>query len=383
MSSIEKKSIWLFRLSPSLLLGITLIFSLKVLGAEQIVVQAESSVPETQQIAPQPESSVPETQQVAPQSESSVPETRKITPQAEPSVPQFRQAERFDSMVAPRDYLSAKITDFATNIDRFFGGDRHYQESNQSVLQLNLTRATGYGGDGNFKFAARLNLKLPATEGRFRLLVETDSENNLTDEQTKSSAQPDNKVVAPSSVALAVRYEKKEESRWYFNADAGIKFRGVTTSPNPFVRARGSYSAPIGEWRLKVAESVYWFNTLGVGETTQLDLERILTTSLLFRSSSNATWLNDKQNFDLRQDLSIYHTLNDRTALLYQASVVGVSNPQYQVTDYVVLAFYRYRLNRKWLFFELSPQLHFPIEKNYKSSHALSVRLEILFDGSR
>ena len=380
MSSIEKKSIWLFRLSPSLLLGITLIFSLKVLGAEQIVVQAESSVPETQQIAPQPESSVPETQQVAPQSESSVPETRKITPQAEPSVPQFRQAERFDSMVAPRDYLSAKITDFATNIDRFFGGDRHYQESNDSVFKLSLTRVDGYGGDSKFNLAAKLNLKLPVTEGRLRLLLETDPEQNITDEPTKGQPVLRNQVVAPGSYAVAVRYENKEENRWYYNTDAGIKFRGITTAPNPFVRARGSYSAPLGEWRLKAAQSVYWFNSIGAGETTQLDLERIISTRQLFRASSNATWLHEKQNFDLRQDLSVYHTLNDRTALLYQASVVGVSNPQYQVTDYVVLAFYRYRLNRKWLFFELSPQLHFPIEKNYKSSHALSVRLEILFD---
>jgi hypothetical protein len=128
---------------------------------------------------------------------------------------------------------------------------------------------------------------------------------------------------------------------------------------------------------------VYWFNTLGAGETSQLDLERILSPSLLFHASSNATWLNDTQNFDLRQDLSIYQTLNDRTALLYQATAIGVSNPQFQVTDYVVLLFYRYRLHQKWLFFELSPQLHFPVEENHKLSPALNMRLEVNFDESR
>jgi hypothetical protein len=30
----------------------------------------------------------------------------------------------------------------------------------------------------------------------------------------------------------------------------------------------------------------------------------------------------------LRQDFSVYQNLNERSALLYQASVVGVSNPQ-------------------------------------------------------
>ena len=163
---MEKKSTWLFRFSPSLLIGITLLFPLKLLGVEQAILQAESSVPQTEQTAPQAESSVPQAEQIAPQAESAVPQTEQIAPQAESAVPQIEQPDRFDAMKAPRDYLSGKITRFANYIDQFFGGDRHYQESNQSVLQLNLTRATGYGGDGNFKFAARLNLKLPVTEGR-------------------------------------------------------------------------------------------------------------------------------------------------------------------------------------------------------------------------
>ena len=397
MPSVEQKSVWLFRLSSNLLLSIILLFPLQLLGveqtaaqaessvpqAEQISPQAESSIPTTEQIIPQVESSIPTTEQIIPQVESSVPQAEQISPQAESSIPETEQADYFGYMQAPRVYLSARITRLASSIDRFFGGDRHYQESNQSVLQLNLTRVTGYGGDGNFKFGARLNLKLPLTEGRLRLLVETDPENNVADEQTKAPPVSNNKVSAPGSVALAVRYEKKEESRWHYNTDAGIKFRGITKDPNPFVRARGSYSAPLGEWRLKAGESVYWFNTVGVGETTQLDLERILSTQLLFRASSNATWLHDKQNFDLRQDLTFFHTLNDRTALRYQASVIGVSNPELQVMDYVVHVLYRYRLNREWLFFELNPQLHFPLDKNYKSSPALSMRLEMLFDDSR
>jgi len=88
-------------------------------------------------------------------------------------------------------------------------------------------------------------------------------------------------------------------------------------------------------------------------------------------------------NFDLRQDLSIYHNLNDRSALLYQASAVGVSNPQVQAMEYILSLLYRYRLRQKWVFLELSPQLHFPKADNFKSNSALSIRLEILFDESR
>jgi hypothetical protein len=85
----------------------------------------------------------------------------------------------------------------------------------------------------------------------------------------------------------------------------------------------------------------------------------------------------------LHQDFSVFHTLSERSALLYQVSASGISNPHLQATDYVVLMRYRYRLHRKWIFFEISPQLHFPQENNYQYSPALSMRLEILFDESK
>ncbi len=339
-------------LPPSLLACMTLFFPLNLLGAEQAVTHSASSVPAIAQTIPPAESSVPQTQ----------------------------TSDQFDSVESQRNYVSGRIANFASSIDRFFGGNRHYQESNQTVVKLDLTRVTGYGGDGKPKFAAKVKLKLPVTEGRLRLLLETDPESNISAEPVPGSTVLRDKVVVPRSAALAVRYATAEESQWHFSTDWGIKF---PIPLKPFVRARGSYSMPVGEWRMNLAESVYWFNTLGVGETTQIDLERIISTPLLFRSSSIATWLNDKQNFDLRQELTFFHKLNDRSALRYQASATGVSNPQLQVTDYVLLVFYRYRLHKQWLFYEISPQLHFPREKQYQSSPALSMRLEVLFDESR
>lgn len=133
----------------------------------------------------------------------------------------------------------------------------------------------------------------------------------------------------------------------------------------------------------KLAETLFWFNSIGAGETTQLDPERTISEPLLFRATSVATWLNDRQNFDLRQDLTVFHTLDDRRAFLYQASVIGVSQPVTVVTDYVLLMQYRYRLHRSWMFFDVSPQLHFPRERNYQLNPALSLRLEMKFDESK
>lgn len=350
----------------SLLLGIILFSPLKLLGAESSVAQTQPTVP----ASPASLSSEPETQQPAPQ-----------------TIPQTQQSDSFDSLESPRNYLSGKITSFASDIDRFFGGDRHYQESNQSVVQMDITRSTGYGGNEKFDLSTRLNLRLPVSEGQFRLLLETDPEKILTDDPENSRAirqvaKPVQRADTPS-VAAALRYEKMEEKRWFYSTDAGVQFHGIKTDPDPFARARGSYSFPLGQWRVTPAETLFLFKSTGAGTTTQLDFERIISVPMLFRSTSNVTWLKDTKTFYLRQDVSVFHTMDDRTALLYQVSASGVSNPHYQVTDYVALLLYRYRLHREWLFLELSPQLHFPKAKDYAFSPAFSMRLEILFNDSR
>ena len=348
MSTSEQKSIWLYRHSSSLLLGIALLFPLKLLGAEQSTEPAEPVQP---------------------------------AQSAQPA----QESDFINSIDAQHDYLSGKIISFATDIDRFFGNDRNYQESNKSVVQLALVRASGYGGNDKLVLAARANLNLPSTEKRLHLLVESNPDQNITGEppQSQQTTPLTNNINKPQSFGLALRYEKvKEELKaLHLSADAGLKFQGINI--DPFVRARGSYSVPLDQWRLKAEESVYWFNTIGAGETTQIDLEHLLSEPVLFRATSNATWLHDKQNFDLRQDLSIYHTVSDRTALLYQASVVGVSNPQVEVTQYILSMLYRYRLHRKWVFFNLNPQLVFPKENNFKRSFALNIRLEMMFDENK
>lgn len=312
-----------------------------------------------------------------------------------PTVPE-PPVERVEIIDAPRDFLSEKFVRLAARIDRFFGDDRNFQENNDSVFQLDLTKGSGYGNDNKFEISGRARLRLPSTEGRFHMMLESDPDKNLSGEPTKSPASSGNKtgtpvgslvapgggVNAPKSYSASLRYEKKQVTALHYSTDTGIQFSGITTDPNPFARARGSYTLPLGKWQAKATETLFWFYTIGAGESTQLDLERVISAPLIFRATSTATWLFEKQNYDLRQDFSVYHTLSDRAALLYQASAIGVTHPHFQVSDYVLLMSYRYRVHRDWIFFDISPQLHYPKEKNYQVSPAINLRLEMLFDKS-
>jgi len=130
---------------------------------------------------------------------------------------------------------------------------------------------------------------------------------------------------------------------------------------------------------MKIAETIFWFGTIGLGSTTQLDMEHLLNPLVLFRATSTATCLEAPQNCNLRQDLTIFHTLSDRAAMLYQASILGVSEPEPQKTAYVLLTRYRYRLHKNWVFYEITPQLNFPRTDDFRLNASLLLRLEILF----
>jgi hypothetical protein len=219
---------------------------------------------------------------------------------------------------------------------------------------------------------------LPNVEKRLHLLLETNPDKNVTGDQPQVKATAIGQVAGPESYAAAARIENAVEARAHYSADAGIQFQGVGI--RPFVRGRGRYTVTLERWQIELAETLFWFNNTGTGASTKLDFERPISELSLFRASTNGTWLMNTQNFDLRQDLSVFHTLDDRSGLLYQASAIGVSRPQWQVTEYVALVAYRYRLHRKWVFVELSPQLHYPVATNYRVNPMLSLRLELLLD---
>ena len=294
----------------------------------------------------------------------------------------------FEPLDAPRNFVARGLVGAVSDIDRFFGDARNYQESNNSVFQLDVHRVAGFAGESKFTLTGRAKVDLPNTENRLHFVFESNPDKNLnSDKNTNANApqstpinQLNGQVAAPQSYAAAVRFEKPEDKPWHSSIDLGARLQSLQV--NPFARMRGSYSLPLGDWRFKASETFFVFNSTGLGETTQVDFEHFLSQPVLFRATSSVTWLHRSQNFDMRQDATIFHTLDARRALLYQASVSGISSPQRQISDSVLLATYRYKLHREWIFFEVSPQLHFPQTRQYRASPSLFVRMEFLLDKS-
>lgn len=282
----------------------------------------------------------------------------------------------FSIIDAPRDFVSEKVISYTKNIDQFFGDQRNYQEANSSVIQLDFNETLAQRLTPNFLFEGKAKLDFPAAQRRFQLTLESNPEQKTAGEITRNQPAAVQEIAKPVQYAATIRYEQSEESRWHFSSDAGAKFQFPLDF---FTRARGSYSIPLGDWRMKIAETLFWFRTIGLGATTQLDMEYLISPPVLFRATSNAACLDAPRNCNLRQDLTIFHTLSSRAAMLYQASVAGVSEPNLEETAYILLMRYRYRLHKNWVFYEITPQLNFPRNDDFRMNASLLLRLEMLF----
>lgn len=277
---------------------------------------------------------------------------------------------------AARDFVSERFVALIAGIDRFFGGERNFQESNQSVLQLDWNELLEPGGNRQGRFSGRVKLHLPSTEQRFRLLLESDPVQNSTSSTQGNQAQVAGQSASVSDYGLALRYENEKARTWHYSTDVGIR---VQAPLDPFVRGRVSYQMPLQDWRMKTTESLFWFNEIGPGAGAQLDFDHSLTANTLFRTGSNAIWLHLPQRLDLRQDFTLFRTLDERQAMQYQASVVGTTRPFTRVEDSILSVLYRRQLHRTWLFFEVNPQFHFPHAQQFRFTPQLWLRLQVLF----
>lgn len=277
---------------------------------------------------------------------------------------------------ATRNYVSHYFLAMTGAIDRFFGDERHFQESNDSVLQLDWNELMEPGGTRQGRLSGRMKLHLPSTERRFHLLLESDPVQNSTSTVSANQPRAVGQTATSEEYAAAMRYEKQEEQAWHYSSDVGIR---VQAPLQPFVRGRVSHVIPLQTWLMKNTGTLFWFSQIGPGSSAQSDFDRPLTPQTLFRAGSNATWLHLPQRLDLRQDFTLFHTIDERRALQYQVSIIGTTQPYTRVEDCVLSVLYRRQLHRKWLFFELNPQLHFPHAEQFRFTPQLWLRLQVLF----
>ena len=284
--------------------------------------------------------------------------------------PRILMLEPLDSH---RDAASKQVTKFANWLDSFFADDLLFEESQKSHLKLNLLHISEEGFQPRYEANLQGKLTLPNTQERLNLLFESDPEEDAEGDTTVAEA------VEKQEQSLGLRYIQHSSKFFRAHTDAGVRFRsGLDT----FVRfrLRGRYS--MGQWQFRAAETIFWRDSTGWGETSRLDIDRRMSKDYLFRSVSQATYLADTSQFDLNQDFYLIHTINKYRGVIYRAGISGVSEPKTHTTGYVLSVRLRQQIHRDWLFFEINPKVVYPKEEDFHTRHSLTFKLEVVFGGA-
>lgn len=296
------------------------------------------------------------------------------TPDAEtlPSIEILKPLDRL------HDAASSQVTRFANWLDSFFGDDRVYQESQNSHIKLNILYIREEGSRPLYDANLQGKLTLPNTQKRFKLIIESDvgAEDKITGKSPPQTTVQD--AVESQEQSVGLRYISKTSKWLHAHTDAGIRFRsGFDT----FARFRLRALYPVGDWAFRAAETVFWYDSTGGGETTSLDIEYHLGDHHLFRASSAATWRDSTRYFDLSQNFYLFHNIGKRRAVVYQAGASGNSEPDNHVTSYLLSIRLRQQLHQKWLYFEINPRILYPEATDFKEVKSITFKLEVLFGG--
>ena len=267
--------------------------------------------------------------------------------------------------------ISKEITSFATTIDQFFANKKTLNYENRTRLRIftdtffRESKKPLTHGNINFQ------LILPGTEKRFQLIIESKEEDQ------------DSKNVPTAGTDKSVNTNTKAGVRYLFKTpnikttlSTGILFRGV--EPQLFTRLRFRKNFILKSWLFNPEQEIEYITNEGVSTTTELDFDKKINDSFLFRFVNNATWNNTDFEINFSNGPSLFHIINERIAISYNARFISSDAPELAVNDYSLSFGFRQLLYSEWFFWTFSPALNFPREEDFRRVPSLSVRFEVI-----
>lgn len=273
-------------------------------------------------------------------------------------------------------YLSEKLHDFADWVDNFLGNERMDIESRGSRIRLNTGLLLEEGSSTSYQFNVNVNLSLPRTSDRLKLLFEGDSED------IAAGQDPDGETLRETirdiDYTAALRYIFKATRVLYINADLGVRF---SIPVDPFVRLRIRRAFFISDWELRAEVGARWFVEAGLEAGAQLEMDTSVAGEDLFRSTSRARWDELSNVWEFGQFFSLFDYIDSRQGLTLTTGLIvrtNVDGGSASITEYLINSSYRRDLYKGWLFFEFRPEFRFPRERDYDFTPSVLFLVEVI-----
>ncbi|MCQ8897591.1 hypothetical protein NQT62_14205 [Limnobacter humi] len=281
--------------------------------------------------------------------------------------------------------LSEFVDSTSRSIDRFFGTDDSLFVDNQSYLRIRQELVTTRGNSAS-DLSVRFRLDLPTAKRRIRLLIENEAD-DLLDRQTVNRPNSANRFFDRqlegnnSGLGLEQRGTGDGMGRWKNSLGAGVRVR---SNLDPYVRVTSQRRFVLDEedrWELNSFNRLTYFDKRGYVARVYYDLNHPLNEAQSVRLVGQAEWQEERHATAFSQSLEYNQVLDSRTGLRYAVIALGDTARQKSVFDYVLQAYWRRDIHKKFIFLDVVPEWHMPTEPNISDYWALIFRLEVFFGG--
>ncbi len=282
-----------------------------------------------------------------------------------------------------QEAMSRSVNDAAKWFDAFFGDERYVAEEARSRIRLipSLFVEEGESAETRLRVSARLSL--PRLNKRLRLVIADaiDDDESILDQPSFSSAGS----TGSDTSAIGLQYLLRARDELNLSITAGFK-RGEDDAVDFFIGPRFRRTWAFDSWQVRFTEKVRWHTDFGWESGTRFDFERLLRDDLFFRATTDLLWNEedfDEDGFLLALTPTLTQRLKSRAGVDYQWSNVFKSRPDSHLDSSTLRVRYRQRIWRKWLFYEVNPQVAFRDEDDFDATPGIEFKLEVSFGGNR
>jgi hypothetical protein len=297
-------------------------------------------------------------------------------PAKEPSPPEQKAAPGFIDTL--HSGLSRRILSTADWLDSFFLDERSVKEENHTYARFRYDVFAEEKTSVSYRPTFDLRLVLPALQKKTHLVFSSEPAAPLPGAPLAQNTT--GAGVGPTEerrAAAAIHYFFKSTADESFVVRVGAALKKF--SPALFVAPRYRLLVPLKPWDFRFSQEVVYRTDTRWQTETQLDLERPLPHELFFRTNVTGIWTEIVRgyaysiNFSLRQPLSTSHALNYSWTNTYQ------TRPIHELTGVALSMGYRHSFWRQWFFYEITPQVRFPRDRNFDVTPGILFRIDMFF----
>ena len=293
---------------------------------------------------------------------------------AETGEPDDKAYPSADQYAADRMHgsISENINAAARWIDSFFDDERHIAEDATTKLRFGQSVFLEYSDTPEYKTRVNLSIEIPRTENRLRVFIASEDDTDKTPDTLFNRVE-----TSEDTAAAGVQFFAQSSDRQNLSLTTGIKLE----STEFFIGPRYRYNFKLDNWLLRFTQRVRWFSSMGWEATTRFDFERLLGKQLFFRQTLDGRWREEDEGYRYEIRPSLIQRLANKKAIEYQWNTLFKTRPNHRVDSTVLLVRYRRNIFRKWLFYEINPQLAMRNDEDFDPKAGITFQLEVVFGG--